>query len=326
MVRVETPAHRLAEKLGSSTLLVPKGLKLGEKTGRIAVNVTAQRLARKNLGLESGGPPSRVATGWENVTLAIPGGEEEPDFHPSPDGKDVPPEELRDVIPRYPAKPHVVVDVRFWSDHSRFGKTNLIRQTAVTCSTVRHHLADEHVSVVNVTEGFEDRFLKAFPSFHGGMKTSWEELLAELETDEVVLLDPNAEEDLTTDEVLEHEVFVLGGIVDSNMRGWTTRLGEKIPAEVIPRRITLGGSLKGVPDRINLLTEALCLVWVEGLELEEAVLAVQSPRFARERLALELRRRESLDRRELRRIKRVVNLPDEEIVREAERRGLTVDL
>ncbi len=326
MARVETPAHALADKLGDATLLVPKGLKLGEKTGRVAVNVTAQRIARKRLGLTSGGPPSQLTTGWKGLTLAVPGGEDEPDYTPSPDGTDVPPEELEDVVPEYPATPHIVVDLRFWDEHSSFGKANLVRQTVVTCSTVRHHLADEHVTLVNVTEDFTRRFDGAFPSFQGGLKTDWEELLAELETDEVILLDPNAEESLTTQDILKHDVFVLGGIVDSNMRGWTTRLGRKIPADVIPRRITLRGSIKGVPDRINLLTEALCLVWTEGASLEEAVLTVQTPRFARERLALELRAKERLDGETLKEIKRVVNLPTPEIVEEARRRGLKVEL
>ncbi|HII69657.1 TPA: hypothetical protein HA336_00300 [Methanopyrus kandleri] len=231
-------------------------------------------------------------------------------------------------MPDYPARPHFVVDYRFWGEHSDFGRTNLIRQTAVTASTLRLYLSDRHMSLVNVTPEAEERFLNAFPSFEGGLYEDWEDLIAELSVDRVILLDPNAEEELDENEIREDAVFVLGGIVDENMRGWTAKLAPGIPCDVERRRITLRGSIIGVPDRINALVEALSRVIVEGESLERAILRVQSPRFARRRLSRELRRLDRLTEEELRRLREVVNLPKREILLEARRRGieLKVDL
>ncbi|WP_456483643.1 hypothetical protein [Methanopyrus kandleri] len=292
------------------------------------MNRFALYAVRKGLGFEVEERSVGVYTSWRGLSLAVPGEETTSDYRATPRGRDVPPEELAEAVPDYPACPHFVVDYRFWGEHSDFGRTNLIRQTAVTASTLRLYLSDRHMSLVNVTPEAEERFLKAFPSFEGGLYEDWEDLIAELSVDRIILLDPNAEEELDENEIREDTVFVLGGIVDENMRGWTAKLAPGIPCDVERRRITLKGSIIGVPDRINALVEALSRVIVEGEPLERAILRVQSPRFARRRLSRELRRLDRLTEEELRRLREVVNLPKREILLEARRRGieLKVDL
>ncbi|WP_457614156.1 hypothetical protein [Methanopyrus sp.] len=292
------------------------------------MNRFALYAVRKGLGFEAEERSVRAYTSWRGLSLAVPGEETTSDYRASPKAGDVSPEELAEAVPDYPAFPHFVVDYRFWDEHSDFGRTNLIRQTAVTASTLRLYLSDRHMSLVNVTPEVEERFLKAFPSFEGGLCGDWEDLIAELGVDRVFLLDPNAEEELKENEIREDTVFVLGGIVDENMRGWTAKLASDIPCDVERRRITLKGSIVGVPDRINALVEALSRVIVEGEVLERAILRVQSPRFARRRLSRELRRIDELTEEELRRLREVVNLPRREILLEARRRGieLRVDL
>ncbi|WP_456454415.1 hypothetical protein [Methanopyrus sp.] len=323
-----TPSEALLEILGAANVLVPRSYKPGRATGRAAVNRFALYAVRKGLGFEAEERPVRIYTSWRGLSLAVPGDEITSDYRATPSGQDVPPEELAEAVPDYPARPHFVVDYRFWGEHSDFGRTNLIRQTAVTASTLRLYLSDHHMSLVNVTPEAEERFLKAFPSFEGGLYEDWEDLIAELSVDRVILLDPNAEEELDESEIREDTVFVLGGIVDENMRGWTAKLAPGIPCDVERRRITLGGSIVGVPDRINALVEALSRVIVDGESLERAILRVQSPRFARRRLNMELRRLGELTGEELRRLQEVVNLPKREILLEARRRGieLKVDL
>jgi len=322
---VTTPAEALRELLGSGRVLVPRGYKPGRATGRAAVNHFALYAARKGLGFDPEDAPTRPLTSWRGLELAVPGNEGKADYRAVPGDAEIPAEELRARIPDYPAKPHFVVDFRFWNEHSRFGQTNLIRQTSVTASTLRRYLSDRHLTIVNAPSEARRRFGKAFPTFEGGFR-DWEELLSELGEDRVVLLDPNADEELTERDLERYDVFVLGGIVDNNMQGWTEKLAPGIPADVVRRKITLRGRVEGVPDRINSLVEALCRVIVEGESLREAVLSVQSPRFARRRLRIELRRVDRLDRETLEEIREVVNLPREEIIARAREMGIPVEV
>jgi tRNA (adenine9-N1/guanine9-N1)-methyltransferase len=324
--RVATPAEALLGLLGRGRLLLPRGYKTGRATGRAAVNRFALYAARKGLGFDPEEVLVRSITGWRGLRLTVPGEGERSDYRTTASrDAEIPAEELQARLPGYPARPHFVVDLRFWGEHSRFGRTNLIRQTAVTASTLRRYLSDRHLTLVNAPPEARERFARAFPTFEGGF-SDWETLLSRLGEDRVVLLDPNAEEELTERDLRRYDVFALGGIVDDNMQGWTEKLAPGIPADVIRRKITLRGRVEGVPDRVNALVEALCRVLVEGESLREAVLSVQSPRFARRRLRLELKGLDRLDREALESVREVVNLPPSEIVKEARRLGIPVEV
>ncbi len=185
----------------------------------------------------------------------------------------------REDLIRHPF-PCIIVDCRFYGEHSDKERQKLEIQIKKTLGVVREYMWDEKLIV---THDFG----------HGNYYPSAEEFLREKGIKKVILLDPNAEE------LFGHcraECFVIGGIVDKSgtKKGYTTRIGRELEKEGIDvdyRKIELRGDVVGVPDRINHITEILLKVVLDGKDVEQAIREVQPPLVAKWRLRKDLHTR-----------------------------------
>ncbi len=198
-----------------------------------------------------------------------------------------------DIIARLPPLPEplIVIDLTQLPEHSLDEAGSLRRQLAATLGVLRSYLWDRHLLLTNTPPG-----AKAW--LHSFMHSDYVQV-SSLPTDDAldargydglrILLDPNAEKPLKPHEVLEAQVFILGGIVDKRPRpGATTRL----PIEkAVRRRIELRGSIIGVPHTLNNLVETILLArYRYGGDVERALYETIPPHEARIRAYVEITR------------------------------------
>ena len=203
----------------------------------------------------------------------------------------VSPEELRAKLPE--DYPYFIIDLMHWNKHTEKEKNKVALQVAQSYGVLKDYLWSELLVLTWVNEEFKKkaRFpLERVTAYEG----STAGFLKEKGIDEVVLLDPRAEEVLSERD-FDVRAFIIGGIVDTGgtKKGTTAKIGETLENEGIKvrrRKITLRGDIIGVPDRINHILKILLEMLVEGKSMEEAILTVQSPLHARWRLRKELPR------------------------------------
>ena len=173
--------------------------------------------------------------------------------------------------------PYVVIDCSFFDLHSEREKKSLFVQIRETLNVVRKFMWDGRLIVT-----YKCGVGKYYPSVTDFVK--------ENNLKKIILLDPNAEGIFDGKKV---DCYIIGGIVDKsgNKKGLTTKIGEILQREGIKfesKKIVLKGDISGVPDRLNAITEIVLRVVLDGEEIEDAIRKVQSPIFARRRLAKEL--------------------------------------
>lgn len=183
----------------------------------------------------------------------------------------------RDNLTAYPF-PYVVVDCRFFHQHSEKERQKIKLQIKQTLGVVRNYMWDKKLIVTYRDFGF------------GVFYPSTEDFLRDKGVERVVLLDPSGEELYSKTNA---KCFIIGGIVDKSglKKGYTSIIGKALENEgfdVDPRRIELKGDVIGVPDRINHIAEILLRVELDGMDVESAIKAVQPPLVAKWRLRKEL--------------------------------------
>ncbi|WP_243679062.1 hypothetical protein [Vulcanisaeta distributa] len=57
-----------------------------------------------------------------------------------------------------PEKPHFIIDLSLWSDHTDSEKNELVEQVLASINTVRRYLWDSNIELTSVSEDFLDRF------------------------------------------------------------------------------------------------------------------------------------------------------------------------
>ncbi len=176
--------------------------------------------------------------------------------------------------------PYVLVDCRYANTHSEKELRRLKLQLKCTVGVIRKFMWRDKLIVSG----------KKFPEVEAPFYSEAKEFFYEKGIDRVILLDPNAEEVFSSE---KESCYVVGGIVDlaGNKRGLTSKLGKELESEgidVISRKFVLRGDVVGVPDRINHIVEILLMCVVDGIDLEKAILSVQTPLVARWRLRKEL--------------------------------------
>jgi len=186
----------------------------------------------------------------------------------------------REELTAYPF-PYVVVDCRFYDEHSEKEKWKLELQVKQSLGVVREYMWDERLVVTYHDFGY------------GLYYPTTEDFLKEKGIRKVVLLDPSGEELF---EKTNSECFIIGGIVDKSgkKRGYTSKIGRSLEKEgfdVDYKRIELKGDVVGVPDRVNHIAEILLRVELDGEDVERAVRDVQPPLVAKWRLRKELHER-----------------------------------
>ncbi len=200
---------------------------------------------------------------------------------------------LLELMPEKP-RPVVVIDLSLLLEHVHPTEyLSLRRQIAASLSVVRKYLWDRHLVVTGARPGVAEWLSALLGRALARITclTLYEHLASE-GYKYPVLLDPSAEEPLSPRDVLEADVFILGGIVDRiPRRGLTARIREAVEGLVKPRRIEFRGSLVGVPNRLNMLVESLLLARYKlGGSIEDAIRMVMSPRDARLRAYVEIAR------------------------------------
>ena len=103
----------------------------------------------------------------------------------------------------------------------------------------------------------------------------------------IILFDPNAEYEVSKEEILSADAFLFGGIIDKEVP--RPGLTSKIPCKsCLRRKITLFGSIIGVPQNINKLIFAVLRARYElGGDLNKAIIEVMGDREKRWRLMWE---------------------------------------
>ncbi|ASI98779.1 tRNA (guanine(9)-/adenine(9)-N1)-methyltransferase [Thermococcus celer] len=201
------------------------------------------------------------------------------------------PEELRSRLPEWP---RFVIDLSLWGEHTQKEKGKVCLQVIQSYGLLKERFTGRELVVAPANEEFKRLFygpLDRITAYEG----STAEFLKENGIDEVVLLDPWADEVLGEDD-LRAKAFVIGGIVDTSgkKRGATPKIGEELERggiKVRRRKIVLKGDVIGVPDRINRIVGIILAMMVEGKSMDEAVYGFQEPLHARWRLRKELPRR-----------------------------------
>ncbi|UXD22915.1 hypothetical protein IPA_09575 [Ignicoccus pacificus DSM 13166] len=189
---------------------------------------------------------------------------------------------VEDFIDLVDRKPLIVLYLGFYYIHTEREKRKLKLQVHETLSAVRTFLWDLNMVLVEPSPLPPE----LVPSPHVNVVRSMEEIDAK----KIILMDPNAEEELSPEEVLEAEAFVFGGIVDKEV----PRIGltSLIPCDkprCLRRKVTLRGSVYGVPAIVHKLVYALLRARYELRgNLEEAIIEVMSSKEKRWRMAKEL--------------------------------------
>ncbi len=184
--------------------------------------------------------------------------------------------------------PDFAVELSLFNELRERERKSLAVQIEITYGTIKDYFTPENFYILSASDEalfFLKGIFKPFP-FQllepEGLKRY----------DRVIVLDPNAEEEFTHEEVTPNTLIVVGGIVDSSerLKGSTARV---LP-QFLHRRITYKGIVSVVPDRINEIVKIVCDYLTSNLSLYEAVkrnLTRDSKlRFLRELLQKESRR------------------------------------
>ncbi len=194
--------------------------------------------------------------------------------------------ELLREVPKYPM---FIIDLSFWHEHTEGEKKELVEQILMSLKIVRSFLWDECLVITSSNSEFEYLLSKFARNLIHKMiitKDNVSTYLKKLMIKEKivpVVLDPEAIQDLTIQDLNLYNIYILGGIVDKERvdKYGTYRLYNtlKLYELNIPRsKISLKGSVIGVPDRINRIIEIILLAKYVLNNLEKAILTVQSRR------------------------------------------------
>lgn len=197
--------------------------------------------------------------------------------------------ELLQILGEY--KPLIVVDLGLIGMHRDRELRSLRVQVGASLGVVRRYLWDRHLllsgtrpGVIEWLRAFMGRGLFDYSSLPG------DEAASLRGANKIIVLDPSAESELSGEDIINADAFIIGGIVDIVPRpGATQRLGLRGLGE--PRKIVLRGSTVGVPSRIPQVVEIIMRARFETCgDVEEAVRRTMSPRDARLRAFVELMR------------------------------------
>ncbi len=202
--------------------------------------------------------------------------------------------ERKDLLGRLPDWPRFIIDLYHWKKHSQTEKGKICLQVTQSYGLLRDYFTGRELTVTWANDEFRRIYngpLDRITAYEGPTA----EFLAEKEIDEVVLLDPWADEVLSERD-FDVKAFIIGGIVDTGgtKKKTTPKIGEELEnagIKVHRRKIVLRGDVIGVPDRINRILGIILKMMVEGEDMDRAVYEMQEPLHARWRLRKELPKR-----------------------------------
>lgn len=189
-----------------------------------------------------------------------------------------------------------LIDLSFFSYHTEKGKKSLLIQIRESLNEIREFLFDTNLILINFPEEFKNFLGKNMCKFYKRDEFDFSNFNA-------IVLDPYGEEVLGEKDLEKYNLFLIGGIVDVGQRWYyaTKYLFEDL--NIKRKRIELKGSIRGVPDRINLIIRILLESYYNKIPLEKAILKNQTKKEIFERLSLELKKKSSFEE-----IKEVINV------------------
>jgi tRNA (adenine9-N1/guanine9-N1)-methyltransferase len=200
----------------------------------------------------------------------------------------------REVEARLPDPPFpvFVVDLTFWRLQTPEERARLRVQLAMALSIIRRYLWDRHLAITSVPEGAREELTSVMGRTKTFVTSSRPtELLWGLGAENVVILRPDAPEELTPEDLAEADAFLIGGIVDLVPRKGVSRLLDRMVPWGRPKRIALRGSVVGVPDRINRIVEIVLKAMLDyGGDVEKAIASSMTKRDVMRRLFIEVTR------------------------------------
>jgi len=175
-----------------------------------------------------------------------------------------------------------LIDLSLFNLHSKKGKSSLKIQISYALSVIRDFLFDTNLILVGDMDY----------SFLGKNMTLKYKKIEDVnvETYKAIVLDP--EGDLLFNEKMlrDYELFLIGGIVDVGLewRGGTSYLFKDLD---LPRaRIELNGSIKGVPDRLNILIKILLESYYLNIPLRNSIVRNQRKKDILNRIWYEIKK------------------------------------
>ncbi len=246
---------------------------------------TAVHILVKGSGVEDRGVHSRpwflgVSPYSTPIIYNLRGGDEVSDALHANEGRLI---KASDILPMVDKKPIVAIDLRFAGLHLEAELKRLKLQVAMSLSVTREYLWDRNLALLAKPEDLELYVSDKVLEFKDAG-----EMIEREGLERVILMDPNAEEELSEGDIYKADGFVFGGIVDRIVprKGLTSR----IPCpSCLRRRVTLRGSTVGVPFLIHKLIEIVMKVRYDGNSLEEAIISSMSVREKRWRAAWEIK-------------------------------------
>lgn len=212
-----------------------------------------------------------------NIWYMWRGGEELSDATHAKDGSI----SINDIIPLVDKKPIIAIYLGFYYIHTSKERRKLHMQLRETVSAVRHYLWDLNVVLIAPSpippEAIPSRFVKLYRSMES------------VTADKIVLLDPNATDNITSEEIMNSDMFIFGGIVDKEIprRGITSLI--PCPGNCVRRRITLDGSIVGVPSVVHKLVMALLKARYEySGDIKKAIIETMGSKDKKWRLVKEM--------------------------------------
>ncbi len=188
--------------------------------------------------------------------------------------------------------PVFVVDLSFLGVHSEEELSSLRLQLAMSLSVVREYLWDEHLALSSAPKNIREWL---YPVMGRNKvlisETKPGEMLWSLSADKVIILRPDAEKELSRDEVLSANAFLIGGIVDKIPRPGLSRVLDALVPWGEPRRISLRGSIIGVPSRLHRIIGSILAARLDyGGDLERGIVSFMAKSDRINRIFYELSR------------------------------------
>ncbi|MCX8199733.1 MAG: hypothetical protein N3E36_06955 [Sulfolobales archaeon] len=174
----------------------------------------------------------------------------------------------------YPRTPVVLLDATLWDLHHEEERKKAVKQFMILINTLRKRLTELNVILVSPPIELVD-LIKKMDSIieinDGSIYTS-------VDPSKVVLLDPYAHEELSVQDVLENQYFIIGLLVDDKFpRPYATYMLKLLHGIDCKRRaIKLYKSVIGVPKEINKIIDILLDIRLNGLSLENAIISNMS--------------------------------------------------
>ncbi len=205
-------------------------------------------------------------------------------------------------LDRAALSPIFIIDLKFWDEHTRGEKNELVEQIVMSLRVIRSFLHDRCLVVTSVNDEFLELFQRAVRGMRHRMMFVRDDagrfIRGNLKTMNIIpaVLDPESPLKLSVADVDSYNTFVIGGIVDKERVDklgtyrlyMTLRLNELN----VPRySIRIDDSVIGVPDRINKIIEIVLLAKYVYRDLERAIVRAQAVRDKVMRIMYEIMRR-----------------------------------